>query len=505
MSNELRLHYTTAMTVVARLKTQAGLVFYPTGGAAEAFGTAGRVAANYNVAVAEISDSYYSANAPANLPAGTWEISYWDSTITDTPIGQQTLQWDGTAEVDPITAYLGGGDHEVTLTIRTTAGAVMPGVRVWLSTDGDRENALTAARTTDDAGHVVFYCDYATTYYIHCHKTGYTFASANFTPAAGSVAFTKDIGTVYIASGASSDYEKSFLVRAIDWIRLWTAEPSIKAKYSDTRLIERLEVNYALALGEINRMMGDVLVNRFAITLTGAGKYVLPATFGPVQAIYYDGGYGYKIFWTRNSSLNPNGKGVWVEGNVLRYQDSAFEIGDTVTVEAWPTGLARLHCGTCTVDATGTIVTLGATPYLGQLDTQINAYVGSSLRIFNVTGTSPTGPYIQERPITAYAVATRQATLDVALDPIPAAGSGGYIFYEIAPQIPIGFDSVLAAKTAWEINSAEGQKAKAAGALNIYQTNIRHLRLTAWMRQMQDAGVAESDSFMNSRFGGNAF
>lgn len=500
MSNEMFLDYASGLTLTARIRSATGQAWHVATAAYEAYGAGGHVASSYDISMTDRSGGFYQGDAPAGLADGDHYVQFWDSTITDQPVGRQTLKKRNGVFID-VTTLLAGGDHAVTLTIRTTAGAVLSGVRVWLSTDGDRENPVCAAQTTNDAGQVTVYCDYGTTYYVHCRRTSYNFAFASFTPAAGSVSFTKDIASLAAISGSDSDYAGAFLVRCLAYIREWAREPATKALYTDDYLIRRSGNSYALALGEINRNLGDVLVARFQITLDGTGCYRLPSTFGPIETLYYEGDMGTRpLYWTRNSSYDCRGKGVWVEGNLVRYQSGSYEYGSTLTVEAWPTGTASLCCGTCTVDATGKIITLGATPYLGSLDQQINAYVGSVLRIIKVTGTSPTGNCIQEMPITAYSVLTRVLTLQAALDPIPAAGAGGFIFYEIAPIIPIVYDAVVAARVAWEVNLAEGQKAKAAAVKNIYDGNIRQLRLDAWNRQLQDAGMGESGTFQNERY-----
>jgi hypothetical protein len=95
---------------------------------------------------------------------------------------------------DIVDAIAGPGDYAVTLTIRTTGGSAVPGVRVWLNTSNDRTGNVAGTKVTNGSGQVTFNLEY-TTYYMFCHLAGYTFASASFTAASGSVAFTKDIAT----------------------------------------------------------------------------------------------------------------------------------------------------------------------------------------------------------------------------------------------------------------------------------------------------------------------
>jgi hypothetical protein len=509
MANELRVNgYVTGKTLTARLTNKAGQFYYVSGNSWETYGAGGHGASDYDISMTEKGGGAYRGNFPTAMTTpGDYTAHFWDSAISTQAVFAQDLYWDGTQEVSTHDAIgeigLGQGDHAVTLTIRTTGGVALPAARIWLSTDNDRDNAVTGELVTDDSGQVVFYCDYGTTYYIHGHLAGYRFAVASFTPQSGSVSFTKDIASTFLASGSESDYADSMLVRFLQAARRWTDEPKINKKYSDDWLIARAENNYGLVLAEKNRQLQDPVVARIALSMaTGVTDYVIPSTMGPVQSVFHlDSEWQVRFFYERRSSHNELGKGVWVEGNMVRLQTTFHAIGSTIYVDCIPNGAARLHCGTCTINVAGDEVTFGTTPYLGTLDRAINAYAGSVLRIFNVTGTTVTGNYIQERVISSYDVATRKATLAVALDPVPTTDDG-YIFYEVAPQIPITFDAILAMKVAWEINAVEGQVKKAAGCQAMYNANLRQLRLEDFARQLQSAGRVDSDTFQNPQYEG---
>ena len=497
MSSELRVDgYVTGKTLTGGVLNRAGQFWYVAGATFETFGTGGRTRSDYAISMSEVAadSGTYRGDFPA-CDAGYYKRIYWDSAISSQAIAADagySFQWDGTAEV----TESGAGDYEVTVTIRTTGGTALAGVRVWLSTDNDRENLNAGPYTTNDSGQVTFNCDYATLYYVHCHLSGYNFAGASFTPAAGSVSFTKDIATSVVASGSASDYADSMLVRMIDKVRKWSDEPKLNSKYSDTWCIERAENVYALVLGEKRRQEQDPIVATVEITITsGQTSYELPTCMGPVQAVYYQDAntqFGYKLFYLRYGSHNSMGKGVWVEGHTLRVQRGYSYIDQPLQVEFWPNGCARLHCGTLTLNADGDEATLGETPYLGVMDRAVNAYAGSVLRVFKVTGTTVVGNVIQERVITSFNAVTRVAALQHALDPIPTSDDGS-IFYEIAPQIPVPLDSVLGMRVAWEINAIEQPK-KAAGCLAMYNSNMRHMRLDAFMSQVQSAGDPNADA-----------
>lgn len=393
----------------------------------------------------------------------------------------------------------GPGDYAVTLTIRTTGGTAVSGVSVWLNSSNDRTASVAGTKITDTNGQVVFNLSY-TTYYIFCHLSGYTFASASFTAASGSVAFTKDIATA-VSAGSSSFYSDSFLSRAIVDIRESIDEPTQKAKYTDARIIEQLEKSYILVLNEKNRNSRTPAVARIVKTIAqNTTTYVLPHTVGSIHGIYNEDDAGGRVFYNSRSKHNPYGRSVWIENQTLRIQDTdTFGIDTDVTIEYVPSGIARLHNGTCTLNAAGTIVTFDATPNAGVLDTHHEAYAGSVFRCLGADGTTVTGNFLQERVITAYDETTRQATLDVALSPIPTTDDGK-IYYEIAPAIHKGMDTVVALYAAWRIASTEGNLKRAGGILKAYQNEIRNVRLTAYYSNMPEAPVDRNDNLSNRRY-----
>jgi hypothetical protein len=494
MANELKIDYLAGATLTARIRNVSGEAFHVADSTWETYGAGGHTASSYDLAMTDTGNGAFRGDLPAAInTAMILLVQYWDAAITEEAVGQQLINWGGAGELAPY----GVGDHAVTLTIRTTTGTPVAGARVWLSTNNNREVMYCGAQTTDDSGRVTVYCDYATRYYIHCHLSGYQFAAANFTPAAGSVSFTKDIAASVTASGSASDYADSMLVRLCSLVNKLTAEPKLNKLYDDAWIISRAENVYALVLGEIHRMTQDQVIATIPLSILGGQNvYIIPPHMGPIQAVYtMDNPWGLKYFYERRGSGSILGKGIWVEGNMLKIQQSTVIFADTIYVECWPNGCARLHCGTCTVSADGLSVTFGATPYLGTVDRTVNAYAGSIFRPFKVTGTTVTGNVIDERIISSYNAVTRVATLMAPLDPIPTTDDGS-IFYEIAPQIPVALDSVIGMRIAWEINSIIQPK-KAPGCLAMYQSNVRHLRLESWAKQLQSARQPNADNFNN--------
>ena len=498
--------YVVSKTVKGAVMNRAGQVAYGT--SFEDFGTGSRTWSDYQITMTETdigASGCYRGSFPS-VAAGFYKRLYFDSAISSQPIASDAkfdFQWDGSSEV----TASGVGDYEVLLRIRTTGGSALAGAQIWLSLDNDRSNIFAGPLTTNSTGQVTFNCDYGTTYYIHGKLSGYNWLTASFTPASGSVTFTKDIASAATVSGEDSDYADALLTRMLARVRKWAVEPKVDKLYSDAYCIERAENAYVLALGEKRRPEQDPIVATVTVTFTsGTYKYILPSTMGPVWAIYYrdsTNDYGFKWFYTRNGPWASGGHGIWVEGHTLRIQ-SGFDYIDTpLTVEMLPKGCARLNCGTCTLDTDGEVATLAETPYLGTIDRAVNAYAGSIFRVFNLTGSTTSGNSIQERVVasSSYDDTNVALTLEKALDPIPETDDG-YIFYEIAPQIPVGLDDVLAMRVAWEINSLNQPK-KAQPCLDMYNANLRNIRLDAWISNVQHAGEPNADSFQNQHHAAN--
>ena len=396
------------------------------------------------------------------------------------------------------TSSFAPGDFEVTLTIRTIGETPVSGISVWVNSSNSRSGSVAGTKVTDTNGQVVFNLAY-TTYYIFCNLSGYTFASASFTASAGSVSFTKNIATV-ASAGSSAFYSDSFLSRAIVDVRESTDEPTQLAKYTDARIIEHLEKSYILVLNEINRNSRTPAVARILKTIaSGITTYVLPHTVGSIHGIYKADDQGGKVFYDSRSKYNVYGRGMWLENQTLHIQTTdMYGLGTDLTIEYIPSGIARLHNGVCTLNADGTTATFGATPNTGTLDTHHEAYAGCVLRILGVDGSVITGNYLQERVITAYDETTREAKLDAPLGPIPTTDDGN-IYYEIAPSISKGMDTVVALYAAHRLVANEGNLKRAAGILKAYRNAIRNVRLTAYYSLMPTSVIDRSDGINNRR------
>jgi hypothetical protein len=411
-----------------------------------------------------------------------------------------------TAWTTGVGGVAGVGSYTHTITIRTTGGAPLAGVGVWVNTANDRTAAVAGTLYTNSSGTVTFNLDY-TTHYIFCTLAGYSFDAASFTSSAGNVDFTKDIATA-TSAGSSSVYDNSFLTRALATVREMIDEPTINKKYTDARIITQLEKSYVHILGEVNRNTRTPAVGTFSVSVntgsTAIQSFTLPHNAGMIMAVYVEGEFGERYNYGSRSRHNLLGRSVWIEGQTLKVQPQTvwgIDNGGTATlkVEHVPVGVASLHNGTLTLDADGDVATFAASPNVGAMDTHVQAYLGCTLRILEVDGTTVTGNVMQERTISSYDNSTRAATLDTALSPIPTTDDGS-IYYEIAPTIHKGLDEIVATYTAYVIALNEGNHKRANGILKRYQTEIRTVRLTSYYSRVDEAPKQRADNYDNRRY-----
>lgn len=508
MSNELWVQHTTGQTVYALIFSQADDKIYKPGSGLIAVPSpwTGEDVDDYDVALTEIASGYYTADFPTALTtSGVYRVVYYqetggDKTYDDTIIEARKICWNGSAE----RPYCSGpGAYAVTVTLRDTDGVPIPSAYVWVNNTNDISGSVVNPQYTGASGQVTFYLNYGT-YYVFATLANYSFTlsgTANqIVVVSGTTSFVLDIGTDTSGSGSGSYLDDSFLSRAIDEVREGIDEPAINAKYTDARLIHQIEKCYSEVVSELNRLRSEPVVARFTIThssSTSTVKYALPHTIGSIMAIYqtFDNSVA-KVFYDSRGRLNTTGRGVWREGDALHVEPNILTDGDTLVIEYVPSGLARLINGTCSVDSTGLIVTLPSSPTNGTLDTHVQAYAGSVLRILRDTDSSY--DIMQERTIVSYDCTTRQATLDIALSPNPN-GSTGTTYFEIAPFINKGLDEAVGLYLAARIAAIEGDGGRAKLIRSMYQDSLRNLRLQAYYSNLVEARKMRADSYDNRR------
>lgn len=292
-------------------------------------------------------------------------------------------------------------------------------------------------------------------------------------------------------------YTDSFLTRAIADFRRYADEPTVNAKYTDSVLADMLGQSYAHIIAEINRNKHEPVVARYTVTyVTGTSKYLLPPVISNIFAIYTeDTTTGTRVFFHSRSRYAMAGRSVWTEGNTLHVQQENIDNGKVITIEYIPAGTPRLHNGTCTVDATGLVVTVGGAPNAGTMDTRLNAYGGMVFRLIASSDTAYN--YVQERNILSYNRVSLALTLDIALNPNPQAV--GTTTYEIAPAIHVGLDHIMALYLAKWIAGIEGDLKRFRMVDALYHDVLRNLRLTAYYSNLSEANILPADTDRRKR------
>lgn len=103
MSNEIRQYYPTGYTLYAVIRNTSGYVWYPTGEAFEAWGTGGRTAADYDIALTE-SQGAYIGDFDSKVDAGRYDVQVFRQAggapaDTDNMVGVTQIAWSGVADV----------------------------------------------------------------------------------------------------------------------------------------------------------------------------------------------------------------------------------------------------------------------------------------------------------------------------------------------------------------------------------------------------------------------
>lgn len=260
--------------------------------------------------------------------------------------------------------------------------------------------------------------------------------------------------------------------RAIYSIREYMDEPSLQAKYTDTRLLQKLNESWQEVLYDLYAQAVNPPLACYAVTLTTSQQYyLLPASVGEIRRIVRLDSSG-NVIWEviPDAWLSPSGPGIVFEGTQRFWLSTGhIQEGDQIEIQYIPSGNVILHKGQSEVDITlaDTEFLLGdpGDSLLGAVDRRPNAYLGCYLGLLDYGGPPPAGHNffpLQQRIITDYNVATGKLTVLPAFDfewaDLPTATPAPYISYEIYPiEAPIIW-TVLARHVARVIAGVEGKK-----------------------------------------------
>ena len=104
MANEIHINYASGNTLYAVVRNTASNVWYVAGQVFETWGTSGRTANDYDIALTDKSGSRYVGNFDTNIPAGRYSVQVFlqagaNPADGDTFITGEEIAWSGTGVV----------------------------------------------------------------------------------------------------------------------------------------------------------------------------------------------------------------------------------------------------------------------------------------------------------------------------------------------------------------------------------------------------------------------
>lgn len=104
MANEIHADYASGNTLYAVVRNHTGDVWYPTGGAFEAWGTESRDADDYDISLTDKGGSRYVGDFDGNIPAGRYTIQIFlqagaNPADSDNFLTSLEFIWSGTGQV----------------------------------------------------------------------------------------------------------------------------------------------------------------------------------------------------------------------------------------------------------------------------------------------------------------------------------------------------------------------------------------------------------------------
>lgn len=296
-------------------------------------------------------------------------------------------------------------------------------------------------------------------------------AGAGFATGTDSLKEIRDAIDVLVAPsvvGSSALSGSGFLSDCVSLIRKAVDEPSANPKYTDSDIVELLQVAIDQVLTDIAVATDHPIIVRHSITLVdGVQDYILPPQVGELLRIAKlnttTGLPEYEEY--PGSHHDPSGCGWKIEGNTLRLLRD-FNSTNTLELMYTPNAEPLIHKGTAEAEA-ATTITLMAVPTDGTLGTRPNEYVGMTLRIL-----SSTEKIKEERVITAYDVETRIATVHKAWDTTPT----GTVLYEVVPVFGRLVKHVCALRAAIDLLANEGNSQRMATLERNYLLKMSAMR-----------------------------
>lgn len=286
-----------------------------------------------------------------------------------------------------------------------------------------------------------------------------------------------------------------FLSDCVSLIRKAVDEPSTTPKYTDSDIVELLQVAIDQVITDIHVNTDHPIMVRHTITLVdGVQDYIMPPQVGEllrVAKIQSSTGLAEYEVWP-GSYHDPGNHGWKIEGNILRILRD-WKSTDSLELLYIPNSEPLLHKGTSEAE-TSTTIKLMATPTDGTLGTRPNEYVGMVLRIL-----SSDQNIQEERVITAYDVTTRIATVNKAWDTTPT----GTVVYEVVPTFGRVFKHVCALRAAIDLLAQEGNTQRMGTLERNYILKMSALRRQSSKKEGRFPHHFDGDTWDNTnRYGG---
>ncbi len=288
-----------------------------------------------------------------------------------------------------------------------------------------------------------------------------------------------------------------FLSDCVSAVRRATDEPSVTPKYTDSILVEMLQVAMETVLTDIHLNTDHPWMIRHDITLvSGTQDYILPPGVGELLRIAKVNSTTGLAEWEAwpGSYFSPGQEGWKLEGNKLRLLRDWLST-DTIQILYRPSGDGLMHKGNVAEDVAASTITFMATPTDGTLDKRPNGLVGMMVRLLGSTE-----GVIEERLITAYNVTTRVASIDVAWDTTPT----GTVIYEVVPLFSRLIKDVVCLRTAIDVLSQEGNQKRMQTLMQNYMVKVTAMRRSIESKEARFPHHFDGEGWDNSNRGWGA-
>ncbi len=329
---------------------------------------------------------------------------------------------------------------------------------------------------------------------------------AGFATGTDSLKEIRDAIDVLVAPSVVSSSALSgsgFLSDCVSLIRKAVDEPSLTPKYTDSDIVELLQVAFDTVLTDIHVSTDHPVIIRHSVTLaSGEQDYIMPVGVGELLRIAKINTGTNLPEWEAwpGSYFNPGGHGWKIEGNVLRLLRD-WQSTDTLELMYIPNAEPLFHKASLAtpatdLDNTALTMILNATVTDGTLDTRENAYVGYLIRVISSNANTQ-----EERLITAYNADTRVATYNKAFTRTHEGASA--VTYEIVPLFSRLIKHVVCLRTSIDILSQEGNAKRMQTLTANYQIKLAAMRRAISKKEGRFPHHFDGDTWDNTNRGGS--